>query len=275
VAELASQTGFLNVQGAPIYYEVAGRDNRPALLFLHAGIADSSMWDEQFSAFADQYRVIRYDLRGYGQSQFPGGAFAHYEDPAELLRFLGVKKAHVIAISFGSKVAVDFALIHHQMVATLVLVAPGVGSTKPSEQVRRFNEEEDALLERGDLQGATELNVRFWVVGPKRSPEQVKPEVRERVYAMQYHAFTIPIPEGAEELELEPPALRRLAEIQVPTLVIVGDCDLPEKIEFARQLATEIPLAQLEIFEDVAHMVSMEKPQEFNDSVRNFLNNLA
>ncbi len=275
MAELASQKGFLDVQGAPIYYEVAGRDDGPALLFLHAGIADSSMWDEQFSAFAEQCRVIRYDLRGFGKSQVPNGPFANYEDPAALLRLLDVEKAHVIGISFGSQICVDFALAYPAMVSSLVLVAPGVSGTLPSEEVLRFAEEEDALVERGDLAGATALNVRFWVDGPKRTPEQVNPEVRKRVYAMQYMAFTIPTPEEAEEVKLEPPARFRLAEIQVPTLVIVGDCDLPEKIEFARQLATEIPLAQLEIFADVAHMVSMEKPQEFNDSVRNFLNNLA
>jgi 3-oxoadipate enol-lactonase len=272
VAELALQTGFLNVQGAPLYYEVAGRDDGQTLLFFHAGIADSRMWDQQFSAFAEQYRVIRYDLRGFGKSQFPHEPFANYEDPAALLRFLNVKKAHVIGISFGSQIAVDFALAHPEMLSSLVLVAPVVSGSTPSEAVRRFVEEEDALVERDDLKGATELNVRFWVDGPKRTPEQVNPEVRKRVYEMQYQAFIIPTPEEAEEIALEPAAVFRLAEIQVPTLVIVGNCDLPEKIAFARQLASEIPTAKLEIIVDTAHMVSMEKPQEFNTLMRNFLN---
>jgi 3-oxoadipate enol-lactonase len=170
---------------------------------------------------------------------------------------------------------VDFALAHPEMISSLVLAAPVVSGSTPSEDVRRFAEEEDALLERDDLKGATELNVRFWVDGPKRTPEQVNPEVRKRVYTMQYQAFTIPMPKEAEEVELEPPALVRLAEIQVPTQVIVGDCDLPEKVAFARQIAVEMRNAQLEIVADVAHMVSMEKPQEFDTLVRNFLSNLA
>ena len=127
MTELTSRSGFLNAQGAPLYYEVAGPESAPALLLLHAGVADSRMWDEQFSVFARQYRTIRYDLRGFGQSQFPAGPFANYEDPAELLTYLGIAKAHVVGLSFGSKVALNFALIDPERVNALVLAAPAVG----------------------------------------------------------------------------------------------------------------------------------------------------
>ncbi len=160
------------------------------------------------------------------------------------------------------------------MVASLVLVAPSVGGIEPSEQIRRFFQEEDALVEKGDLQGATELNVRFWVDGLQRAPEQVNPTVRQRVYEMQYHAFTIPMPENADEQQVAPPAITRLAEIRVPTLIIVGDLDLPEKLDLSKQLASSISGAQLEVIAGVAHMVSMEQPQKFSDTVLNFLSKL-
>ena len=124
------------------------------------------------------------------------------------------------------------------------------------------------------MQGATELNLRLWVDGLKRTPEQVNPTVRKRVYEMQYRAFTIPMPEDADEQQVEPPAITRLAEIQVPTLVIVGDLDLPEKLDISKQLATSIPGAKLEVIRGAAHMVSMEQPQKFNDIVLNFLGTL-
>ncbi|HLH63151.1 MAG TPA: alpha/beta fold hydrolase [Ktedonobacteraceae bacterium] len=92
MAELRSESGFLDVQGASLYYEVTGQGQ--PLLFVHAGIADSRMWDEQIPVFAPQYKVIRYDLRGFGQSALPAGRFAYYEDPAALLRFLHIEKAH-------------------------------------------------------------------------------------------------------------------------------------------------------------------------------------
>ena len=272
MSELTSKTGFLAVQAATLYYEIAG-DGYP-LLLIHAGIADSRMWDDQFPIFAQHYRTIRYDLRGFGQTRPEGGTFANYEDPAALFKALDVQKAHVIGVSFGSKIALDFALAHPELVASLVLVAPDVGGTQPSEQIRHFFQEEDALFEKGDLQGATELNLRFWVDGLQRTPDQVNPTVRQRVYDMQYLAFTIPIPEGADEQELQPPAITRLAEVRVPTLIIVGDLDLPEKLALTEQLVAGIPDARREIIAGAAHMVSLEKPQEFNHIVLDFLSEL-
>lgn len=272
MSELTSTTGFLDVQTASLYYEVAG-EGYP-LLLLHAGIADNRMWDEQFPVFAQHYRTIRYDLRGYGQTRWDSGTFATYEDPAAIFHALGVQKAHVIGISYGSKIALDFALAHPELVASLVLVAPSIGGEEPSEQIRRFFQEEDALVEKGDLSGATELNVRLWVDGLQRTPEQVNPTVRQRVYEMQYLAFTIPMPAHADEQELQPAAITRLAEVRVPTLIIVGNLDLPDKIELTEQLATSIPGARREIITGAAHMVSMEQPQEFNRIVLNFLREL-
>ncbi len=105
MSEHTSTAGFLDVQAASLYYEVAGKGY--PLLLLHAGIADSRMWDDQFSVFAQDYRTIRYDLRGYGQTRWESGTFATYEDPAALFRALDVQKAHVIGISYGSKVALE------------------------------------------------------------------------------------------------------------------------------------------------------------------------
>jgi len=270
VAEFTSNTGFLDVQGAPLYYEVAGQG--PALLLIHAGVADHRMWDQQFAVFAQQYRTIRYDLRSFGQSQLPAGPFAFYEDPAALLQHLGVKKAHIIGASFGGKIALDFALAHPAMIDSLLLVAPDIGGYPPSEDIRRFGEEEEIMLERGDLEGATELNLRMWVDGPLRTPEQVNPLVRRSVHDIQYHAFTAPIPEGVEVIALDPPAARRLAELHIPTLVLVGDHDQPQKLVLAHELTMQITGAQQVIVPSVAHMVSMEQPEFFTSTVLEFLN---
>ena len=264
-----SQSGFLQAQGAPLYYEVAGQGH--PLLLIHAGIADSRMWDQQFEIFAGQYRVIRFDLRGYGQSTVPAGAFANHEDVAALLAHLGIEKAHIVAVSFGGKVALDFALTYPEKVTSLVLVAPAVGGEERSEEVQQFNREEEALLEQGDLAAAAELNVRTWVVGPMRTPEQVDPAVRRRIYEMQYHAFTVPIPDTTEEISLEPPAIMRRVELRVPTLLIVGNYDLLTKQRMVERLAKEIPQAHQIVIPGAAHMVNMERPEEFNRVVLDFL----
>ena len=157
------------------------------------------------------------------------------------------------------------------MVASLILVAPSVGGYPLSASVLRFNEEEEVLLERGDLEAATDLNMRMWVDGPKRTPDQVNPAICRRVYDMQYHAFTVPQPESAEEIALQSPAIARLREIGVPTLIIVGDYDLPDKLTLAEELAATIPNAQRIIIPGGAHMVTMEQPEVFNRTVLAFL----
>jgi pimeloyl-ACP methyl ester carboxylesterase len=157
------------------------------------------------------------------------------------------------------------------MVSALVLVCPSVSGEGPSEAVRRFGAEEEALLERGDLAAAAELNVRMWVDGPHRTPDQVATSVRERVREIQHHAFTVPMPEGVEEIELEPPAIEQLGQVRVPTLVVVGDLDIEQKLAIVDRLAAEIPGARKAVFPGAAHMVMMEQPAEFNRIVLNFL----
>ncbi len=267
-----TETGFFGPEGARLYYEVAGVGH--PLLLIHAGIADSRMWDDQFAVFAQHYRVIRYDLRGFGQSEVPAHQFSYVEDIVNLLHFLQVQHAYIVGISLGSMIALDFTLSHPAMVDALILGAPGVGGYPPSEDVLRFNEEEEAALERNDLATATEINLRFWVDGPKRTPKQVDPAVRERVRIMQDHAFTVPFPEDAEEISLMPPAITRLREIHVPTLIIVGDYDIPSKLTLTVLLATEISDAKKAIIPGVAHMVSMEQPEIFNRLVLDFLQTL-
>jgi 3-oxoadipate enol-lactonase len=270
MTELQPQTGFLDTQGAPLYYEVAGTGH--PLLLIHAGITDSRMWDEQFQTFAQQYQVIRYDIRGYGKSTIPSGKFANHEDITALFEHLSIKQAHVIGISFGGLIALDFTLAHPDQVTSLVLGAPSVsGHVSSSADASHFEEEEEALLERGDLKGATNLNLRMWLDVPRRTPDQVDPTVRQRIYEMQYHAFTVPIPAEAEVISLEPPAITRLAEIHVPTLFIVGEYDVPEKIDLVGQLAEEIALARQIVIPNAAHIVNMEQPAEFNRMVLDFL----
>jgi 3-oxoadipate enol-lactonase len=175
-------------------------------------------------------------------------------------------------MSFGGLVALDFTLVHPEKVTSLVLGAPSVSGRKSSSaDVQRFVEEEEALLEQGNLEAATELNLRMWVDGPRRTPDQVDPTVRQRVYEMQYQAFTIPTPDEAEELPLEPPATTRLAEIHIPTLLIVGEYDIPGKLELVGQLATEIPQARQVVIPGAAHVINMEQPAEFNRIVLDFL----
>jgi len=229
-----ASAGMAPVNGADLYYEIEGAGE--TLLLLHAGVADSRMWEKQAPAFADHYRVIRCDLRGFGRSDIPPGPFAYHDDVTGLLDFLDVESAHVLGASFGSQVALDVALAHPRRVQSLVLCAPSAGGETPSQRIRRFWEQEEAALEEGDLETAVELNLRLWVDGPQRTPDEVDPVVRRRVRTMQLEVFQKEVPDGAEWLRPSPPALQRLGAVQAPTLILVGQLDLEEKRVLARRL---------------------------------------
>ena len=115
------------VNGARLYYEAVG-EGEP-LVLVHAGIADSRMWEGQLTAFADRYRVIRYDMRGFGMTAMVDGPFSHHEDLRGLFDSLNVERVHLVGCSMGGGAALDFALEYPQRVGNLVLVdLPWAGS---------------------------------------------------------------------------------------------------------------------------------------------------
>ncbi|MDQ6604013.1 MAG: alpha/beta hydrolase, partial [Chloroflexota bacterium] len=166
--------------------------------------------------------------------------------------------------------AIDFTLQHPEMVSALVAVASGLGGTQPSAEMQRVDEEIDAVRARDGIDAAVEEENRLWVDGPKRTPDQVNPSVRARVGEMNGALHRLPEVDALRE-RLDPPAIGRLGEIHAPTLVIVGDGDVPDVIETADVLARRIAGAQKIVVPGVAHMVNMEVPDAFNRAVLDFL----
>jgi len=246
----------------------------PVVLLIHEGIADRRMWDSQIGPFVEAvFRVVRCDLRGFGDTPLEPGAFSNVADVDELLEHLGVERAAVVGGSMGARVTVEYALTHPERVTALVLLAPGLRDMQPNEAVRRSWVEEEALAEAGDVDGAVEVNLRVWVDGPDRTPDQVDPDVRERLREMIRRSFDLQlaVPDAGPDEPLDPPASSRLGEIGCPTLVIVGDLDQPAILEVADQLAEGIPGAREEVISGTAHAPSMERPDEFNRLVLEFL----
>jgi len=263
------QIGTAKINGAELYYEVSGQGE--PLLMIHAGVADSRMWAGQFQRFAQAYQAIRFDLRGFGQSTLPPGKFCNHEDVRDLLTYLQIQQTYLLGISFGGLIALDFALAYPEVVKGLILGAPSISGETPSERVRAFWEAEEAALEAGDLAAATELNLRLWVDGPHRTPQQVNPAVREQVGEMQLNIFKKPVPDDIEESSLTPPAIERLDQLKMPLLVIVGSLDLEEKLAAADRLVAQAPQARKAVIPEAAHMMNMEKPDQFNQIVLDFL----
>src|SRR5919197_3597014 len=118
-----------------------------AIVFLHAGVCDKRMWRDQMAAFADRYRVVAYDRRGFGESAYQAETFSHMHDLAAVLDELKIERATLVGCSQGGRFAVDFALAHPKRVARLVLVAPAIGGAPQPEQLPADIE---ALLEEAE-----------------------------------------------------------------------------------------------------------------------------
>jgi pimeloyl-ACP methyl ester carboxylesterase len=231
------------------------------------------MWDAQVESFAREFRVVRYDVAGYGRSPLRGGPFSHWRDLVVLLDELRIDRAALVGNSFGGRIALDVAIGAPERVSALVLAAPGQAGWAWSEEVRRFAEEEDAALESGDLDRAVELNLALWVDGLRRGAGAVDPAVRARVGEMQRLAFEIQL--AAEKQEPTPGPEERPegapADVRAPTLLIVGDEDVPDMQAIAHHLAELIPGARMVVMHGVAHLPSLERPDQFNPIVREFL----
>jgi pimeloyl-ACP methyl ester carboxylesterase len=272
-------TGFADVNNTRLYYEVAGEGH--PLVLIHGGLVDHHMWDEQFPVFAQHFKVIRYDMRGFGQSGLVKAGDAPYSmrgDLHALLQHLGIEKTYVMGLSMGGGMAIDFTLEYPEMVDALIPVAAGVSGFESEEDFKaeeQLEVEIEAALTNGDKARAVELLLRMWTDGPDRTPEQTDSTVREKVRVMTTRNFNRADDSDAPNpLQLEQPAAVRLGDIQVPTLIIVGDKDVRSILVIADVLEKGIPNAKKAIIPGTAHHLNMEKPQEFNRIVLDFLQTL-
>jgi len=252
-----------------LYVEQAGTGS-PVVL-IHEGIADSRMWEPQWAAYAERFRVVRYDMRGFGQSPRAIGTISMAGDLVELLEGLELGPAALVGVSLGGGVAMETTIARPDLVSRLVLVGSGLQGFEMSEDTKAGWAEEEAALERGDIDAAVEVNMRMWVDGPSRSPGEVDQDVRRKVAEMQRRAIEL---WGGEDGDYQPLVEgwgARVAEISVPTLVLVGELDRPEMLEIAEQLEAKIPAARRETIPGAAHVPSMERPDEFDRLVLDFL----
>jgi pimeloyl-ACP methyl ester carboxylesterase len=251
------KTGFVEVGETKLYYEELGEGH--PLVMLHGGLLDRRMWDPQFEA------------RNHGKSDGVPGSFSHIDDLARLLEQLNIQEAALIGLSLGGRTTIDFSIAHPEKVSALVLASPGAsGYEFTSEALSENSKQMRKAFSDGDLQKAIQYFQRSWTDGPSRAPSDVDSAVRERVRSMAMGTAENWNRESVVK-ELDPPAMGRLAEISAPVLVVVGDLDMPGILEIADAIDENVSGTEVVVMSGAAHMVNMEKPEEFNGIVLEFL----
>lgn len=264
------QTGYADLNGAKIYYEVAGEGHPLALV--HAGIADSSMWDDQFSEFANHYRVIRHDMRGFGKTEPAEGEYANRDDLYALLKFLGVERTHLIGCSMGGGTCMDLALEHPGLVSALIMAGSGPsGLSLDVQESPKFAEVEKASNDK-DWERVAELEAQIWFDGEGRTPQDMNPQTRARALAMNRRAINHAAKGlGKHKPPMSPSAAERLSDLHIPVLIVYGDRDEAYIQQAANYMEGHIAGAKKVLMPNTAHLLNMERPEEFNRIVLNFL----
>jgi pimeloyl-ACP methyl ester carboxylesterase len=262
-AQSQVQSGFAEINGGKIYYEVAGSGH--PLVLIHGGQMDRRMWDEQFDLFSKSYRVIRYDVRGFGKSPASTNVYADEEDLAALLKYLQVDKAYIVGLSLGGRIAIDFAVTHSDMTDGIVPVAPGLSGFHFSDDPNATDSWRAALA--ADWQRVADLWLKSGYMAPAMQNPKIAGQLRKLALENAHEYLDNPVLESMPN----PPAIERLPEIKTPTLIIVGNRDVADIHEICGLLFARIPHSREIVIENSGHIVNMEQPELFNRSVLNFL----
>jgi 3-oxoadipate enol-lactonase len=251
--------------GGWLQYTTAG-DGAP-VVFIHGFGLDANMWDPQWAAFAKRHRVIRYDMRGYGGSSVPEGPYSHTEDLLALIDFLGAHPAHLVGLSLGGRVALRVAAQYPEAVRSLTLADPALdGHIWTEDWLRRWRSMTEPA-KRGDLSAAKKLWREHILFAPANAQPRVADSLREMIDRYSGWHLRYPDPGTAPQT----PIAQMLPGISIPTLVLVGELDLPDFQAIARRLEKELPQVELQTIAGSGHMSNMEAPQVFNDLVLGFL----
>lgn len=263
-------TGVATINGARLTYEIAGAGR--TVVLVHAGICDRWMWDPQFSYYAERFRVIRYDMRGFGDSPMVDGPFSHAGDLVALLNELDVDSAILIGASMGGSAVLDVALSDPGRVDAVVTVGSSPrGFEIDDPALDEAWEEAEQAFESGDLERVNEIEMQIWVDGPQRTPGQVDPVVRAKAAMMNLRALQLESEIAGDERKPPFAANDRLHELTIPVLAVVGSLDRIGAVAGSRRIAEGVDRGRFVEISGTAHLPSMERPGEFDDLVLPFL----
>ncbi len=260
------QSGVAELSDARLHYEVAG-SGQPLVLIHGLGL-DLRMWDDQFIPLAQRFHVIRYDVRGYGQSTLPTTEpYSHADDLKRLLGYLGIAHTALAGLSFGGRLAINFTLTYPELVQRLILVDTGLNGYQYSAE---WNGLWTQILAEAATRGPKAANA-LWLRHPLFAPAREQAGVAARLaqmiadYSGWHWVHTDPVRWS------EPPDSQRLDQIHVRTLIVSGQRDLPDFQAIAALLQERIPRARTALLAQVGHMANMEAPAQFNHLIETFL----
>jgi len=263
-------SGYAEVKDAKLYYEIAGKGE--PIVLVHGITLDTRMWDDQFKEFSQHYKVIRYDVRGFGKSSTPieDEPYSNYKDLKALLDYLDIREAHIAGLSMGGSIAIGLTLEYPDYVSSLITVDTSLDG---------FNYSRDFLVWYISLftiakEKSVDVALEAFMNGPLFEATMRNPIVADRLRQIvrSYSGWRLLYDDP--QIDPVPSPHSRLHEIKCPTLAIVGEYDLPDFHEIANKIDRDVLDSRKCVLQGVGHMSNMEDPEVFNREVLAFLESL-
>ena len=255
----------VDVDGGQLSYESCGSGSQ-AIVLLHDGLIDASCFDEMWEILRRDFRVVRYDRRGYGKSPAAKGPYSQTDDLAAVIAAAKLERFTLVGFSAGGGIALDYALDHPQSVDRLVLVGSGANGQTPSSAANRRESRNFLPILIGNVQGVA----ANWVKDPwyiRRGDDAAKAKALAIWKANPQNIRHLP----TDPVRPSPPALPRLPGLQVPTLFLVGDHDFPGVRANAEAARALIPNAKLVVVANSGHALQLERPRQTADLISDFV----
>lgn len=262
----ATQTApgtFVAVEGSKLYSEECGTGPE-AVILIHDGIADSTVWDDVWPTFCKQFHTIRYDRRGYGRTPAATTWYSETEDVATLLRSRKIERAILVGSSHGGELSIDFTLQYPNLVRQLVLVGAVLSGFPYTDNFLNRGMANSAPFEKGDVaKGLSSWSKDKYLLASDHEAAQKRllAILTANPQDMTHADYTRPAR----------PALSRLSEIRIPTLILVGDADIPDVHAHAGAIEAGIAGSKRVIVSDSGHLMYLERPEEFSRLVISFI----
>jgi 3-oxoadipate enol-lactonase len=257
------QGSFVEVEGSKLYYEECGTGPE-AVVLIHDGIAHSAVWDDVWPTFCKRFHTIRYDRRGYGRTPASTTWYTETEDLATLLRHRKVSHATLVGSSHGGELSIDFTLQYPALVRQLVLVGGVVSGLPYTDHFLNRGITNSQPFDKGDVAGGLSNWAKdkyLLAPGHNAAKKRLLNLLTANPHDLTHSDYARPTQ----------PALPRLKEIRVPTLILVGDADIPDVHAHAGAIEAGIPGSKRVVIPETGHLMYLEKPEEFSRAVITFI----
>jgi len=258
---------YCNVNNINLYYELHGKPEKETLVLSNGILMSTASWNFQIKELSRHFQVLVYDCRGMWQSDHPAGQYSmeqNADDLSELLSALKIERAHIAGISYGSEISMVFALKYPQKTKTLMVFD---GVSQVDLLLKSFGDTWVAAAEQKNaallLKVTTPLNFsEDWIT----KNQKILPILEEKYRQLDFDAF-IRLMDSFYQLNIT----ELLPNIQVPTMVVIGENDILKTRSYSEKIAKLIPDSEFYVVPGSGHALCLEKPQEFNSLVQGFV----